>query len=172
MKRRIMTILSVVGCLSAMATIAQVYKQVNPDGTVVYTDKPDPKTSKEEVQIQPTPTIPSIDTRILNTPSQYGKQKQPIADFSITIGSPVAQRTYNNGEANAIAYSVGITPEVSGAYKTVITVDNTPIDLNSPTLPFQYRGEHTFEVKVLHKKTGKVAAIKSVVFYVQRYSGG
>lgn len=147
---------------------AEIYKQVQPDGSVTYTNTPKEGQPREKVDLKPIAIIPSIDPESVSfEPETQSRQIK----FDIEISSPAAGATFHNEEADAIPLSINVEPQTFGPYQLQVSVDGKSISPKSSTLPFMYRGEHTVQVEVVGAN-GKAIASQSVTFYVHRFAGG
>lgn len=164
---------TLVGTLSAIGltvlltntSLSQVYKQVQPDGTVVFTDTPEEDMAAEKIVIPPTSTVPAVSPATANMPEPTNKK---ITNFKIAIGSPANGLTYRNTSADSIPLDYKILPMNKG-YKVKVHLDGESIDPEQPQLPPQYRGTHTLTI-TLETSIGQILAQASSTFYVHRNS--
>ncbi len=160
------TAVAVCSVFLTLTAQAEIYKQVQPDGSVIFTDQPKEGVVNEEVDIKPTATIPAIDPSTVNVQPPEAKPQE--IDFRININSPITGKTFRNGEADAIPLLVGIIPKATSKYKVRITLDGQEIPLNTTVLPPQSRGEHSIKVQIT--KGDKTISEASSTFFVHRFS--
>ena len=168
-------IASVVSLSSAHAA---VYKKVDADGNVSFSDIPDK--SAQIVNVAPLSTVPAMSPALINkTLNGDAAPNVPAVDMSsyvLTINSPTADQTFNRAE-DAFAASVTVKPELRAGDKLVLLVDGKPAaptskpDSTSPTVHTNEmdRGGHQFEARIVSAK-GKIITSKSVNFFVQQAS--
>lgn len=152
----------------ATSVSAEIYKQVQPDGSVVFTDQPQEGQDREKVKLQPTAIIPAVDP---SNVSFSGPEKDLKVKYSVAIGSPSSGMTFRDSQADAIPFTFTVSPTVQSPYKLKATLNGTSIDPSAGVLPKQYRGEHSLTVKVVGKNGREVASATST-FFVHRFAGG
>ena len=150
---------------------AQVYKQVDEDGNITFTDQPAPDATP--VEIKPTNTTPPP------SPSAY-PQATPESDtdvvdgaYTVTITSPADETIIARGPGN-FSVSASIAPALAPAQKLQLLIDGSPRGeaQRNPNwvLTNVFRGEHSLEVAVLDATGKQVARSASVTVFVFRPS--
>ncbi len=156
---------------------AAIYKKVDADGNVSYSDIPD-KTA-EVVTVKPLTTVAALSAdkiaQTLNeSPAQTPTQTQAqtaapskVQDYSLTIVSPQADQTFQR-MVDAISASVAVQPELRNGDHVQLAVDGQkPVDGMSLQIPEGQleRGEHTLKAKIISGK-GQLLVEKAVSFFV------
>jgi len=162
-----------VSALSMSTAEAAVYKKIDADGNVSFSDVPDK--SAQVVNVTPIATIPAMSPDLIN--KTLGTTSTPstavdMSNYVLTINSPAADQTFNRAE-DAFAANVTIKPELREGDKLVLLVDGKPSNAkqDKPTIQTAEmdRGSHQFEARVVSAR-GKILASKSVTFFVQQAS--
>ena len=155
------------GAGSAIATT--LYKWVDAQGVVHYSDTPQPGAQKIQVQAAQTYSAPKP-ARIPPTPSTTSKSTDATAAgaYQCQLLAPTAEQAYFDPDAVQIA--VAVTPALTGSDRLVVTVDGTPVPV-SPSgqamVPSPERGAHTISASV-QGADGSTTCSTSVTFNVQR----
>ncbi len=162
-------ILTTIGSLLGNSMVqADIYKQEQSDGSVLFTDQPTKDKAREKVELQPTAIIPSVDTQHI----QYSSPNQTTKiQYSLTIQSPSHGSTFRNEQANAIPLDITVTPSIRSPYTLLITLDGQSVHPQTTSLPILYRGEHTIKASVINK-AGQTITSSTSTFFVHRFSGG
>ena len=164
-----------IGALSVSSAEAAVYKKVDADGNVSFSDVPDK--SAQIVNVTPISTIPAMSPDLIN--KTLGKTDTPTAvavdmsNYVLTINSPTPEQTFNRAE-DAFAANVTVKPELRDGDKLVLLVDGKPpanAKQENPTVHTAEmdRGSHQFEARIVSAR-GKILTSKSVTFFVQQAS--
>ena len=150
----------------------QVYRVVDEDGNVSFTDEPPEGSVAEEITIRPTNTMPggkvSRDGPLLREGmDEDGGQNAP-AGYQINITSPEAEKTYQNPQ-QPIGVSYSIQPALAEDHNLKLVLDGSPQSgLSLPAdLP---RGEHRIRVAVFDRRGKEVSSSDVRLIYVQRPS--
>ena len=146
--------------LFSMLAQATVYKWVDKDGKVHYSDEPQPNAQvvelKEKTLNQIALPLPKIDSNNAN-------QAIESIQYQVNITSPAEEETVrdNNGDFDVVAT---ITPELKSQYLMALKLDCTPVGQPQIGGTFKLknidRGEHTLVVDAL-TQNGKVFASSS-----------
>lgn len=148
--------------------LAEIYKQVQPDGSVIFTDQPQEGTEREKVKLKPTAIIPAVDSANISTQPQ---SKSTKVKYTLNLLSPASGSTFRNEQADAIGFKFNVSPTIRSPYKLTATLNGNTIDPQSGVLPKLYRGEHTLKVQVIDKN-GQEAVSATSTFFVHRFAGG
>lgn len=150
------------------ATAATVYKYVDENGNVVFTDEP--RKGAEVLDVQPVPTIPAIPV----PPPSKGPEKK--ADFrynKVVIVSPEDQKNFIN-EAEPIVVQVALSPALRNTDNVQLLLNGAPHGAPGKSTTFTLeqldRGEYMAAVKVLDKDGQEMGTSESVQFFVKRHS--
>lgn len=143
-----------------------MYKWVDAQGNVHYSDKPAPGATKIDVPKARTFTPPQVAAPEGKNTENGNRQPRRASGYTtITISSPQEQQTLWN--VPSVTVSVSLQPSLHPGDSVTITLDGTSQTVNGTSATFADvdRGEHTVTASV-----GGVSA-PSVTFFVQKTSG-
>ncbi|ABS06431.1 DUF4124 domain-containing protein [Shewanella baltica] len=146
--------------LFSMLAQATVYKWVDKDGKVHYSDEPQPNAQIVELKEK---TLNQIALPLPKTDSNNANQAIESIQYQVNITSPAEEETVrdNNGDFDVVAT---ITPELKSQYLMALKLDGTPVGQPQIGGTFKLknidRGEHTLVVDAL-TQNGKVFASSS-----------
>lgn len=163
--------------LSLVATplTAQVYKVVDKDGNVTYTDQP-PGDGSKPIKLAPISVIetPKYETK---PKAVEGEDGQPLSlrtlrrmyrDFAIvapqseeSIWHPDAPVTVAWSTGEPLQMGMKARVSVDGQVQATTTERVVPVDNLE-------RGEHTVTADLLNDRNQKVATAKPIIFFVRR----
>jgi len=148
----------------------KVYKKVNPDGTVEFTDKP--SGDAKEIPVRKTPSIKIKPAPNLNLNTTAGK-KQVFTYDEVVVTAPANDETIRDNTGN-ISIAGMIRPEVQTGlgHQMRWMMDGKPLEETG--LAFQLanvdRGTHSVQLQVIDKQGEVVASSQSVTFHLLRYA--
>lgn len=157
---------------SVSVAVAELYKSLDENGEVVYSDKP-PTLGAEvftppALQVQPPVKIPPKKIK----PAEQKETPYPYSAMSFS--QPEADANFHDNEAN-ISYTLALTPvlgTVLGHYLN-FKLDNTVIASKTTSLSGVLnnvdRGSHTLTAEVCNNK-GEVLRSTQVSFHIHRFS--
>lgn len=153
--------------LTSQLASAAVYKKVDADGNVSFSDIPD-KTAKLII-VAPLATVPAmspelIESTLANDQSSINEER-PVK-YSLTILSPQSDQTYRRG-SDSFSANVQVKPELRKGDRLITLVDGK--SGSGGSTEDMDRGQHTFEAQVVNAR-GQVLASQSVSFFVQQSS--
>lgn len=166
--------LALVLVVSAGAAAEDVWRWVDQDGVIHFSDRPHP--GAERVQIGPVQTFPApaAPPARESMPDQSG---EPVAHYSrVEIASPAAGETLWN-IAGELSVRVALEPQLAGGHELRIYLDGNPVegppqDSGQFTLGEVYRGEHTLRAAIFDAEGRELASSETITFYVQQTSIG
>jgi Domain of unknown function (DUF4124) len=144
-----------------------LYKWVDDQGNVHYSDKPQPGATKLHL---PKPTTFSAPETAGNAGSET-KKPAPAPSASYTgfaISSPTADEVYWN--VQSVTVTVSLQPALKPGDTVTITLDGNsqgPGADTSATFDDLERGEHTVQATLQMAKGGSMST-KPVTFYIQK----
>lgn len=148
-----------------------LYKWVDDQGNVHYSDKPQPGATK--VHLPKPTTFSAPDTAV--TPSTAGAENKAKAAAATAAGytgfeisSPTADQTFWN--VQSVTVTVSVQPALKPGDTVTITLDGKsqgPGQDTSATFDDLDRGEHTVQATLQMAKGGSMSA-KSLTFYIQK----
>ena len=158
--------------LISLAVHAEVYRSVDKQGNVIFSDTATDDAEKIELQESYTYTPPVIIDLADDEPS-LPLIEIAVPDYTVIITSPSQNETIRENAGN-ITINSSITPSVNTdrGDKLIFSIDgklkSAAQDATSYTFTNVDRGSHIAVVSVVDK-TGKVIkASKSVLFHLQR----
>jgi hypothetical protein len=167
MRRLIISIITLLACLNTASVAAEIYKTVDKNGHVTYTDTPPPNTSAKPVELKSLNTTPAI------TPGpEYTPPAAPIdpEGYSLNLLAPENGKTLMPNE-RSVMISVNLNPALQDddllAYKldgkVIAKTNETSYNLVEPP-----RGEHSISVAVVDRKDQELAQSDAVTLMVMR----
>ncbi len=165
---RIITAL-VFASLAALSS-AQVYKHVDEEGNVTFTDQPPP--NAEPVEIGPINTAqPPVIAYPKKTPPATPQDSEG-ASYQLSITAPAHEAIFHGG--GSFTVSASVSPALRGDHKLQLLMSGTPHEAaqkaSSWSLTNVFRGEHVLEVAVVDGKGGQVAKSEPITVFVFRPS--
>jgi len=157
--------------IALLATLshAQVYRHVDKEGNVTFTDAPPP--DAQPVEIGPTNTASP-------PPTAYPKREPEKADgeaeikYSINITAPAHESIFHGG--GNFTVNASITPGLKEAHMLQLLMNGAPRGeaQKSTTWPLTnvFRGEQVLSVTVVDDKGEQIAQSEPVTVYVFRPS--
>ncbi|MFC3123336.1 DUF4124 domain-containing protein [Agaribacter flavus] len=150
-------------CLFASLANAKIYKIVNADGSITYSDKPIPGAIEVKLKSNAT-TIPAQTIHPIQEKPSIKKKS-----YRLSVSKPSDGATIRNN-LGKVSITASLEPQISGMYNLLMG-DKT---YRSPTGQFQLdnvdRGEHSYQI-TFTDNTGKVIASTSPrVLYLHRTS--
>ena len=160
---------------------AKVYKWVNKDGSVSYSDTPQP--GAEEIEVKEVPTVDLSSDKPLN---QLIKQKpvvkQPtskppgpavVSNYeSAKIVSPQNNDTIQAGESGNFTVMVKTQPALLDGHKIQLMLNGKPYGRPSPkgfiALRNMYRGSHQIQAQIIGMNNSPLILTNSVTVHVKR----
>jgi hypothetical protein len=166
--------------LAPLLGYPQVYKWTQPDGSVVYSDSPQP--GAEVLDLPPinvyAPGIPPDATAASTAPAEPATAPaeapaQPYTQFGIV--TPAQGATIQN-TAYTVDVTLALEPPLQAeqGHGIVLLLDGQSVTEPGAQLAFKlnpvYRGEHTLQAQVVDANGAVLAATESVIFYVHQAS--
>lgn len=169
---RVLFLLLAIFCARSAAT-AEVYRWVDDQGRVVYSDQPHP--GAEKIDSRAVQTIPSV------APSSTAVQPQPPQPQGIASGyltfaiiAPADQENIHNPDDGNVTVSVMLQPslDVARGHRLVLKVDGNRSDETTKTTEFVLhnvdRGTHQVQALVVDGNNDVVKSTPPVTFHVHR----
>jgi len=154
--------------LSALPAVfgETLYKWVDDQGNVHYSDKPQPGATKLHLPKATTYTAPIV--AVPGQPAPYSSQPASAAYSRFEIASPAPDQTFWN--VQNVTVTLAIQPGLQSGDTITITVDDKsqgPGTATTVTFDNLDRGTHTVQAALQQAGGGTVTA-KPVTFYIQR----
>lgn len=153
---------------------AEIYKWIDPQGNVIYSDKPRPGAEEIKIpkaQIYPAPPMPSASP----PPTPY--EQQPFTGYQrIEIASPPNDVAVRENAGN-VSVTVSLTPDLQTelGHKLVLFVDGPQsfkAEGTSPQFDFTNldRGTYVLRAAVVDSQGKEIAISKPSTFHLLRVS--
>lgn len=162
--RRLTVLLLAFLLIPSLGTADTMYKWVDAQGNVHYSDKPAPGATKIDVPKAHTFTPPPVAAPEGNGNEAQSRPRQRAhTSYSISISSPQDQETLWN--VPSVTISAAVSPALQPGDSVTFTLDGASKTVNGTSASFDAdRGEHTATASIN-------GASASVTFFVQKTTG-
>lgn len=157
-------------CLLVLSffTQAEIYKTVDENGNVIFTDNPHGE-KVEEVELPPVNTQPRYTSGKPKKSKKFTYKAPTKYDISIT--SPADQTQVLSGQRD-LTVIARIAPKLFPGHKIQVLLNGTPFGPSSTkaqiTLKEIYRGAHQIQAAVVNDKGKVISRSNAVTVYVRR----
>ncbi len=157
--------------LAAPAT-AEVYRNVDAQGNVTYSDEP--SDGAEEVKVKPVTTITLPKPADVREPERLRKEveKEGSVYDSVRILAPKNDEAFHSGSGD-VAFRVTSAPGLREGHRYEVTLDGQPVGQttsNTLTVRNVFRGTHNAGVHIIDEKGVQVKTGDVVRFTIHRPS--
>ncbi|MGD9591979.1 MAG: DUF4124 domain-containing protein [Candidatus Berkiella sp.] len=169
MKKLTFTCLSLFVLYAQTAHAQTVYKGVDKQGNVVFSDNP--IQGGEKITITPPPPVTMPAVKEIQT-TQTTKKDEAV-DYKLSITSPQNQQTFNN-DVTVVPVLLSLSPKLQPGDRINLIVNGKPYGNYSENLSFELkdfpRGAYTVNAVITSEKDPAIikAQSDSVTFYQQR----
>jgi hypothetical protein len=151
---------------------AQVYRVVDENGNVTFTDRP--PENAERVEVGPTNTAPPPATDLYPTPAPKPADKADAeSGYKVAITAPANETIIPRGPGN-FSVTASVTPALGRGHKLQLLLDGQPRQDpqagGSWALTNVFRGEHNLTVAVIDGDGKQLATSEPVTVFVFRPS--
>ena len=165
-------LLLLVGLTLCFGVFAQdrVYKRVNPDGSVEYSDQPTQGAEVINVPKGSTFTLPEASARTAS-PADTAAEETKVVYDSLEISRPTNDETIRSNEGKVTALA-RVVPELDANHRFRWSLDGEIVqDVNSPELRLNNidRGSHTLQAEIVDADGKVVISSESVTVHLMRY---
>jgi len=160
----------------ALFAQGQIYKVVDKDGNVIYTDQR-PNADAQPMDLPPlsviqtdiqTPKAPAQDTPEAEEPVTTADLRKQFSDFRIT--RPVPEETFW-GTANSVVVTWESSQPIPPEFRVVVFVDGESRPASGGALNLTLdRGAHKVFAELLDQRNRRIVSTAPVTFYVQQHS--
>lgn len=172
---RIALLLAALGCW-ALTAQATVYRWVDADGTVHFSDQPHQGATEIQVQEPQTYSAPKPAPSINAPAAAAAAARAKTSNFRYTscaVGSPASESTI--GDVDSVSVTVALDPAVRPSDHVSVSYDGTPLPgSGSASTTFAItpldRGAHTLTVSVTDSSGAPMCQSGPVTFYVRQPS--
>lgn len=155
--------------LCTMAYAGQLYKVIQEDGSVIYTDMPTANAEPIDLSSANSAVMPAYQGKVAVDPQPQKVQKASI-NHQLIINYPTEQQTIrsNSGELSVVA---SIEPKTSGIAQLYL---DGKLLIQQASLSFNLRnidrGEHKISIKLVSQSGKLIASSQDRVFYLHKAS--
>ena len=165
-------LLLIAGLLTAFAAYADVYRWVDEDGTVHFSDRP--RDGAEEVELREAQTFSAPVTRRPPRSSRSASDEPLFRYVSLEITEPTQEETLWNIEGQ-LDVSMRLSPSLQPGHRIRLYLDGAAIDGLPPgstqaRLTEVFRGSHSLRAEVLNGSGTSLIQSDTVNFVVQATS--
>lgn len=150
----------------------QVYKWVDEDGVVHYTDKP-PADGAQPAKLKPLQTYKGgTNPKLGNFERSGAAGGKPAAagNVQIDIVTPAGDETFRGAE-RVVPVAVMVTPQLQPGQKLIYLLDGTPASTPVADTSFALtgveRGAHTVSVTLVDESGNQLGASTAVTFHMK-----
>jgi hypothetical protein len=168
--RSVLIILGLALCFSVLAQ-DRVYKRVNPDGSVEYSDQPIQGAEVMKVPKGSTFTMPETPASTA-APADSTPEEASVSYDSLEITRPMNDEAIRSNEGKLTALAQ-VTPGLASNHRFRWRMDGEIVqDVNSPELRLNNvdRGSHTLEAEIVDADGKVVISSETITFHLMRYS--
>ena len=163
--------------LIASSASAQIYKTVDANGNVVYTDiapiersgQPPP----QEVNVQPINSYEPPAASQTSAPSYSGPSTTPSYYAQLEVISPTEDETIRDNAGN-VQIEVAISPPLRSDHRLLLVLDGTPTDVEAVNGVFEIsnvdRGTHTVGARAVDRLGNVLIESAPATFNLMRVS--
>jgi len=161
------------------ANNAKVYRNVNEDGVVEFSDQGLSNINAKPIKIKPTNTFKSADKK--PTPANISSDTEANPSFQqetkytqVSISSPTAEQAIRSNDG-FLTVTVVVEPglNVAAGDQIELYYDGKPQGKQQNTvfnLSDVFRGQHRVQAKIIDKNGALLKISKPIQFYIQKYS--
>ncbi|WP_404368119.1 DUF4124 domain-containing protein [Marinobacter sp.] len=167
------TVLAALLISLAMPAWSEVYRHVDEDGNVTYSDEP--REGAEEIKVKPVTTVTLPKQEDIGTIEirSSGEENTNNAPYErIEFRSPEDEESFWSGSGD-IALQVSSTPSLKEGHMYEVTLDGQPVGQSTSgrfTLENVFRGTHEARVSVVDSRGRPVQQGESITFTLHRPS--
>lgn len=155
----------------AMPAVAEVYRHVDKDGNVTFSDEP--SEGAEEVRVKPVTTVTLPKLKDVQTPPRRTADEGERAPYeNITFVAPNNDEAFHSGSGD-VAFQVTSTPPLRNGHKYEVALDGQPVGQStSGTVMVRnvFRGTHDAAVHVVDRNGARIQTGESISFTIHRPS--
>ena len=164
------TVLLLIIALWAFPASGQVYRHVDENGNVSFTDQPPPNAEPVEIRTPNTSAPPPVLPRVAPPPTG---NPVPSASYDVSITTPADQTIIPNGPGN-FSVSVTVSPSLESDHRLQLKLNGTPRgepqSASSWALTNVFRGEQRISVAVIDDAGEQLVVSDEVTVFVFRPS--
>lgn len=160
--------------LAAFPLSAEVYRQVDAQGNVTYTDEPVEGTQAEKIKVKPVTTVTLPKPEAVREPERLREkveQEGSVYD-SVSFLAPGDDEAFHSGSGD-IEFRVTSSPGLRNSHKYEVTLDGQPVGQStsgSVMVRNVFRGTHDAGVNIVDSNGVTVKSGETITFTIHRPS--
>lgn len=156
------------------AESGEVYRQVDAQGNVTYTDEPVKGTEAEQIKVKPVTTVTLPKLEAVREPERLRKrvEEEGSAYDSVRFEAPGNDEAFHSGSGN-VEFRVSSSPSLRDGHKYEVTLDGQPVGQSSSgTVMVRnvYRGTHDAGVNIIDSNGVTIKSGETITFTIHRPS--
>jgi hypothetical protein len=171
MVKRFVLLLFALGALGAIAR-ADVYRWVDDEGNVIFSDAP--RAGAEKIELKPTTIIPGRPVDATVEEGAFDSVPEPRPYSKVTVVAPAADETLRDQQTVAVDVSTEPALQVDFGHKIQLFVDGAafgaPTAAGHFSLPTVERGTHQLAAAVVDASGAELARSTTSVFHLHKTS--
>lgn len=169
-----LTLLTGIALLLSVPASAEVYRQVDAQGNVTFTDEPSDQAPAETVKIRPVTTITLPKPEAVREPQRLREKVETEgASYSdLRFTAPQDQQAFHSGSGD-VSFQVASSPGLKKGHKYEVTLDGQPVGQSTSgtvTVRNIFRGTHQAGVSIVDNSGVTIKSGDSISFTVHRPS--
>lgn len=169
-----LSLISTITLLLSAPVVAEVYRQVDAQGNVTYTDEPSGQSPAEEVKIGPVTTVTLPKPETVREPEQLREkvQKEGAAYSRVDFIAPEDEQAFHSGSGD-VSFQVSSSPGLKQGHRYEVTLDGQPVGQSeSGTVMVRNidRGTHQAGVGIVDRSGVTIKTGETIRFTVHRPS--
>lgn len=155
----------------AVPAAAEVYRYVDKDGNVTFSDEP--SDGAEEVKVKPVTTVTLPKLKDVQDPPRRTADEEGRAPYeNITFVAPSNDQAFHSGSGD-VAFQVTSAPPLRNGHKYEVALDGQPVGQStSGTVMVRnvFRGTHNADVHIVDRNGIRIQTGESISFTIHRPS--
>lgn len=163
------TLLGLALVLGAGAQESKIYKTVDEDGNVIYTDRK----PSDDAQPMSLPDLTVADPPAARPQLVTPERDTESAEVTLSIESPQPEEHIHGTENNTLPVRLSSSIEMPNSASIILYLDGEaqqPMRSLSTRIPGIDRGEHTLRAEMVTRGGRVIASAEPVVFYMRQAS--
>lgn len=153
---------------------AEVYRQVDSQGNVTYTDEPSEGSNAEQIRVRPVTTVTLPKPEAVREPERLREKVQTEGAVydSVRFLAPGDNQAFHSGSGD-VEFRVTSSPSLRDNHKYEVTLDGQPVGQStsgSVMVRNVFRGTHDAGVNIVDSDGVTVKSGGSITFTVHRPS--
>ena len=172
-----MRVLCFIAAISSLPVLAEVYKVVDAQGNITYTDQPQPESQLAPLALPPVDKIPAADPGPANRGNQpeatQFPQSAPFTGYAQAyILSPQHDQIIPNQQRNIII-QLRMQPQLQPGHRVLFVRNGQPCGPPVSATAYQLddleRGTHQISAQILSAQGRVLLSLEPVSIHVQRH---